>query len=242
MTRVSISTACSFDMEESIGASGLPASHASRRVQHELARRLDVRCVLGNHEANRLALLERFPNVSRVRAYSIASSCARRANPTQLIATEMRLGVKKSAERDLQTLAFVAEPIRDRNRRAIEDVRCAVIGAAHAHRLVHREDRRARQRAVDEQGDGSVGAVRSRQPREEQPIIADRAEGDEMLFAAQIVGVALALDAAAQSAPVPAVGSVSVNAILISPLTDGRTNVSALLRRSRSDPSRATCR
>ena len=35
------------------------------------------------------------PKVSRFLAYSTASSWARRAKPTQLIATEIRLGVKK---------------------------------------------------------------------------------------------------------------------------------------------------
>ena len=117
-----------------------------------------------------------------------------------------------------------------------------MIGSPYAHRFVHFDDGRARRAAVDEQREGTVGAARSRQASEEQPVIADGSERNEVLFAAQIVGIAFTLDAAAQ------VGAGAGRRLgqrerdLDLALRPREERTIALLPRSRNDPSRATSR
>ena len=137
------------------------------------------------------------PKVTRCAACSAASSCARRASPTQVIATAIRLGVRKPPKATCRPLPS-SPSVSVTGTGARSKTRCAWSVPRHAERLAHVLDLDVRRVAVDQQRDRPLGAFRPRQPREEQPAVAADPEGDQVLLAGEVVGVALALDLAAQ--------------------------------------------
>ena len=94
----------------------LPTSHCRAAWSTSRARGFDIRRVLGDHEAYRLALFQllskRFA-LSRVRDRELVSA------PSQPYAAHCdrdSAGRQKAAERDFQALALLAEPIRGSER------------------------------------------------------------------------------------------------------------------------------
>src|SRR5580692_1567911 len=166
-------------------------------MTYQLTRRFDIGRVLRDHKANCLALHE--PLAERLALAGVLDRqllCSPRETDARHRNRDSARG-QESAECDFESLPFVAESIFYRNRGPVEG-EAPVIGSPHAHRLVHLRHGGSRRATIDEQRDRPVGAARSGQPREEQPVVADRSKRDEVLLAAQVIGVAFTDDAAAK--------------------------------------------
>ena len=158
------------------------ASQASGRLQHQRAWRPRCRSPSPPAERDRLAVGDLLAERLARCAYSTARSSARCASPTHVIATEIRLGREKAGQRDPEAVALLAESVRDRDGRAVED-EVAVVGAAHpiVSGITLAVDPLAVRR--HHQRDRSVGTAGALQPREQQQVVGDRPERDQVLLA-----------------------------------------------------------
>ena len=167
------------------------------RVQDQPPRGLELRRHVGDHEGDRLSppqrLAEGLPGARPLDGE--LEGAAREPHATHGDGDAARR--QKAPEGDVEPLTLLAQAIGDGQRCAVEP-HARMIAAAHAHGLRHDIDLSVGGIPRHEQRHGPVRSGRAGQAGEEQPAIADRAEGDHVLLARDQVAIAFPGHRAAQ--------------------------------------------
>ncbi len=165
------------------------------RVQRQLPRGLEVGRHLGELEGDRLAAGDRL--AEGLASMRVVDGEVERlpARPTQVIATEIRLGTRNPP-------SATSRPSPSSPRRlatgtgARSNTRCEWSVPTTPIDSGIRLFGYPLAVGGDQQSDGAVDAARALEPSEQQQVVGDEAERDQVLLSAEVVGIALTHDRA----------------------------------------------